>query len=140
MQVNPYLNFDGRCEEALDFYKNALGAKVTALVRFKDAPDPAMRRPGLENKVMHSTFTVGDATIMASDGQCRGGDKFHSFSLSITATTDAEAGRLFANLSDGGKVEMPLAATFFAKSFGMVVDKFGLCWMVIVPAVAPAAA
>lgn len=137
MQVQPYLFFDGRCEEALEFYKSALGAEVTMLMRMKDSPEPpraGMVPPGSENKVMHSTFRIGDTTVMASDGRCQGRPSFQGFSLSISAPNVAEADRLFGRLADGGQVQMPLAKTFFSSRFGMVADRFGVSWMVIAPA------
>jgi PhnB protein len=133
--LQPYLFFNGRCEEALEFYKRSLGAEVTALMRFKDAPEPhqpGMCAPGSENKVMHASFRVGDDTIMASDGRCEGRPSFEGFSLSLTVPDAAEAERLFAALGKGGQVQMPLAKTFFSKSFGMVADPFGVSWMVYV--------
>lgn len=132
MQVQPYLNFDGGCEEALQFYKSALGAEVTALMRCKDAPDPGMIKPGLENKVLHSSFRVGDSTIMASDGYCQGKPEFRGVSLTIIVPEEADAKRLFAALSEGGEVRMPLAKTFFSPLFGMVADRFGVSWMIVV--------
>ena len=135
MQVQPYLFLDGRCEEALDFYRKALGAEVTALMRWKDAPEPqqpGMIPPGSENKVMHASFRVGDTTVMASDGRCMGKPNFQGFSLSITVPDDAEAERLFASLGDGGQVQMPMAKTFFSSRFGMVADRFGVGWMIMV--------
>jgi PhnB protein len=132
MHVQPYLNFNGRCDEALDFYKTAIGAKVGMVMRFKDAPDPAMISPGSENNVMHSQFQVGDTTIMASDGRCTGAPSFQGITLSISANSEAEADKLFAGLAEGGQVQMPLAKTFFAPKFGMVADKFGVGWMVLV--------
>lgn len=134
MQVQPYLFFDGRCEEALNFYSKAVGAKVEMLMRFKDAPEkpqPGMVPPGSENKVMHSSFKIGDTQVMASDGRCQQKPSFQGFSLSITAKNDAEAETLFKALGDGGQVQMPLAKTFFASKFGMVADRFGVNWMVI---------
>ena len=136
MQVQPYLFFDGRCDEAINFYKKALGAQVEMLMRFKDAPPQA---PGEGcngpmpdgEKVMHASFKVGDATIMASDGMAQGRPEFKGVSLSITAKDDAEAKRYFEALSDGGSVQQPLMKTFFASSFGMVADKFGVGWMVV---------
>ncbi|MGH7875955.1 MAG: VOC family protein [Candidatus Binatia bacterium] len=136
MQVQPYLMFDGRCDEAIEFYKSALGAEVTMLMRFKDSPEPqppGMLPPGAENKVMHSSLRIGESTLMASDGECRGQANFQGFSLTLPASNDAEAERLFAALSDGGKVCMPLTKTFFASRFGMVADRFGVSWMIIVP-------
>jgi PhnB protein len=135
MQVQPYVFFDGRCEEALEFYRKALGAEVTALLRFKDGPQPAqpgMVPPGAENKVMHANFRVGDTQIMASDGRCTGKPSFQGFSLSLALSDDAEAERLFAALGDGGQVQMPLSKTFFASRFGMVADRFGVSWMLVV--------
>jgi len=132
MQIQPYLTFEGRCEEALEFYKKALGAEVTALMRFKDSPDPGMCAPGAGDKVMHSAFRIGDSTVMASDGRCVGNPAFQGFALSINARNGAEAERLFAALAEGGQVQMPLGKTFFSPSFGMVADRFGVAWMVIV--------
>ena len=135
MQLQPYLFFDGRCEEALDFYKKTLGAKVEMMMRFKEAPEPhppGMIPPGSENKILHSAFKIGDTTVMASDGRVQGNPKFEGFSLSITAKNDAEAEKLFAALGDGGQVQMPMAKTFFSSRFGMVADRFGVGWMVVV--------
>jgi PhnB protein len=132
MQVEPYLFFEGRCEEALDFYRRALGAEVTALMRFKESPDPGMCPAGAEDKVMHATVRIGDTTIMASDGMSSGHLAFQGFSLSLSVTDKAEAARLFSALSDGGQVQMPLAETFFSPLFGMVADRFGVSWMIIV--------
>jgi PhnB protein len=136
MNVQPYLFFDGRCEEALDFYKRSLGAEVTMLMRFKESPEPPPQptAPGHENKVMHAEFRVGDTTLMASDGHSAGAPRFEGFALSITAPDDASARRLFDALGDGGRVQMPLAKTFFASSFGMLADRFGVNWMVLVAA------
>ncbi len=135
MQVQSYLFFDGRCEEALEFYRRTLGAEVSMLMRYKDSPEPAqpgMVPPGSENKVMHSSLRIGDTTVMASDGRCLGQPNFQGFSLSLTVPDDAEAKRLFAALSDGGQVQMPLAKTFFSSCFGMLADRFGVSWMIIV--------
>jgi PhnB protein len=137
MQVQPYLFFDGRCEEAIEFYRRALGAEVTMLMRFKDSPEPpqpGMVPPGSENKVMHASFRIGEATVMASDGMCHGKPRFQGFSLSLIVPDEAEADRLFAALSDGGQVQMPLGKTFFSPRFGMVADRFGVSWMVVVTA------
>jgi PhnB protein len=132
MQVQPYLNFNGRCEEALAFYGKALGAKIERVMHFKDSPDPSMVSPGSENKVMHSSFRVGDATVMASDGRCQGETNFQGISLTLTVPDEAEAEQRFTALSDGGQVQMPLTKTFFSPSFGMVADRFGVTWMVLV--------
>jgi len=135
MQVEPYLFFDGRCEEAIEFYRSVLGAEVTALMRFKDSPEPpqpGMVPPGCEDKVMHASFRIGETTIMASDGNCHGRPSFQGFSLSIAAPSNAEAERLFAALGDGGQVQMPMIQTFFSSRFGMVADRFGVSWMIIV--------
>jgi PhnB protein len=135
MLVQSYLFFDGRTEEAIEFYKKALGAKVEMVMRYKEAPEappPGMVPPGSENKVMHSSFRIGDTSVMASDGNCTGKPAFNGFSLSITVANEGEADRVFAALGDGGQVQMPLAKTFFSPKFGMVADKFGVSWMVIV--------
>jgi PhnB protein len=137
MQVQPYLFFDGRCEEAIEFYREALGAEVTMLMRFKDCPETGpgcTPTPGTENKVMHANLRIGNATVLASDGQCAGKTNFQGFGLSLDAPDDAEAERLFGALADGGQVQMPMTKTFFATRFGMVADRFGVTWMVIVPA------
>jgi PhnB protein len=135
MQVEPYLFFNGRCEEALEFYKKTLGAEVTMLMRFKDSPEPqppGMIPPGSENKIMHVSFRIGDATVMASDGRCTGQASFQGFSLSLTVPNEAEADRKFAALADGGQVQMPLTKTFWSPRFGMVSDQFGVGWMISV--------
>jgi PhnB protein len=134
MQVQPYLFFDGRCEEAIAFYREALGAEVKMLMRFKDNPEapPAGCSPGPADKVMHACLRIGDADVMASDGMCQGKPSFQGFSLSLTAKDAAEAERLFAALGDGGQVRMPLNKTFFSPRFGMVADRFGVSWMIIV--------
>ena len=134
MQVQPYLFFEGRCDEALEFYRRTLGAEVTMLMRFKDNPEPqpGMTSPGSENKVMHASFRVGDSTIMASDGRCTGQSKFQGITLSLLPSTVAEAEKLFAALGDGGQVQMPLTKTFFSPSFGVVADRFGVSWMIVV--------
>jgi len=130
--VQPYLFFDGRCEEAVEFYRKALGAAVESLTRFKDSPDPGMCPPGAGDKVMHASFRIGQTTVMASDGQCSGRPSFQGFSLSLTVPEEAEAERLFAALADGGQVQMPLTKTFFSPRFGMVADRFGVSWMIYV--------
>jgi len=135
MQIQPYVFFDGRCEEAIEFYKHALGAKVEMLMRFKESPEPpqpGMCPPGSENKVMHACFRIGETAVMASDGRCQGKPSFQGFSLSLTVKNEAEADRLFAALGDGGQVQMPLSKTFFSPRFGMVADPFGVSWMIIV--------
>ena len=132
MQIQPYLFFDGRCEEAIDFYSRTLGAEVTMLMRFKESPDQSMVTPESKDKVMHASLRIGDATVLASDGRCMGNPSFQGFALSFTAANEAEAKRLFAALGEGGQVQMPLAKTFFSPSFGMVADQFGVGWMVYV--------
>jgi PhnB protein len=136
MQVQPYLDFNGRCEEALEFYRKALGAEVTMLSRFKDSPEPCGSGtvpPGSGDKVMHASFRIGESTVMASDCHCGGRPNFQGFSLSLTLPDGAKAERAFAALADGGKVQMPLGKTFFASHFGVVTDRFGVSWMIYVP-------
>jgi PhnB protein len=138
MRVEPYLNFDGRCEEAIEFYKKAIDAKVTALMRFKDQPkqDPncpgGVMPPETNEKIMHVSLQVGSSTMMASDCHCKGNPKFEGISLSLIARTPGEAERMFINLSESGKVCVPLGKTFFSESFGVVTDRFGVNWMIIV--------
>lgn len=134
--IQPYIFFGGRCDEALAFYQKALGAKVDFLMRYQESPEPAppgMLAPGWEKKVMHVTFRVGDAIVMASDGCSSADGKGTGFKLALTVATEAEATRAFAGLSDGGTVEMPLSKTFWAPQFGMLTDRFGIAWMVSVP-------
>jgi len=130
--VQPYLFFEGRCDEAIEFYRQALGAEVTMLMRFKDSPDPAMAAPGAGDKVMHAVLRIGDTAVFASDGRSQGSPRFEGFALSLTARDEAEADRLFAALAKGGQVHMLLTKTFFSPRFGMVADRFGVSWMVIV--------
>jgi len=132
MQVQPYLFSDGRCDEAMDFYKGAVGAKVSMLMRYKECPDKSMLKAGTEDKVMHAQFQVGDTSILASDGHCNGNTNFQGFSLAISAKTEAEAEKMFDALSSGGQVQMPLTKTFFSPKFGMLADKFGVGWMILV--------
>jgi PhnB protein len=136
MQVQPYINFDGRCEEALAFYGRALGAKIEGLMRFKDAPPEtqAMMPPGAGDKVMHASFRIGEMQLLAMDGRSGGKPEFQGISLALTAADAAETTRLFNALGDGGTVGMPLAKTFFSPLFGMVTDKFGITWMVLAAA------
>jgi PhnB protein len=131
MNVEPYLFFEGRTEEALDFYQQKLGAKVEAVMRYKDNPEPQYNPPNSANKVMHALFRIGDTKVMASDGNCAGKPSFQGFALTINAANPAEAKQRFDALAEGGQVQMPLNETFFAKSFGMVADRFGMSWMVI---------
>jgi PhnB protein len=133
MNVEPYLYFNGRCEEALNFYRDAIGANILTLMRFNESPEPCAEGmpQGYETKVMHALFTVGESKIMASDGMCSGDMKFEGVGLTLNADNDAEAERVFAALEKGGKVQMPITETFFATRFGMVADKFGVSWLVI---------
>ena len=140
MQVQPYLFFEGRTEEAIRFYEKALGAQSEMLMRYKDGPPEMgsgdeiskMKRPPAD-KVMHASFRVGDTHVMASDGMCAGKPSFQGFSLSVEARDEAHAKRMFDALAEGGKVQQPLIKTFFSPAFGMVADRFGVSWMVVVP-------
>jgi PhnB protein len=132
MQVQSYLIFNGRCEEALEFYKKALGAKVEMMMRFKEAPE-GQCAPGSENKIMHSSLRVGETVLMASDGMTmQGKPEFKGISLTLNPKTESEAERLFGALSEGGQVQQPLIKTFFSPKFGVLSDKFGVSWMVVV--------
>lgn len=132
MQVQSYLMFNGRTEEALDFYTKAIGARVEMVMRFKDAPE-GQCAPGMADKVMHSSFKVGDTVLMATDGMMNEGPAvFKGISLTLNPKTEAECERLFNALAQGGAVHQPLIKTFFSPKFGVVADKFGLTWMVLV--------
>lgn len=143
MRVQPYLSFEGRAEEALDFYTKAVGAQVNVKMRFKEAPPMEASDQGCGDmgappantgeKIMHSEFKIGDSLIMASDGFCSGKANFAGVSLAIQAKDDAEAKRIFDGLATGGQVQQPLIKTFFATSFGVLADKFGVSWMVVAP-------
>lgn len=132
MSIQPYLFFNGRCEEALEFYKQAIGAKVEMLMRFKECPEPGGPKPPDAEKVMHAAFKVGDTLVMASDGQCTGQTEFKGFALAVSAKTEADVDRMFAALSAGGQVTMPPGKTFFSPKFGICSDKFGVQWMLMV--------
>jgi len=132
MQIQPYLSFDGRCDEAIAFYKKAIGAEVRMLMRWKDAPDKSMCTPENAEKVMHASIKVGESTVMASDGRNTGHPEFKGVTMSLIAKDAAEAEKLFKALGEGGQVQMAMTKTFFSPSFGMVADKFGVSWMVVV--------
>ena len=135
MLVQPYLNYDGKCEEAIKFYQGAVGAEVIMIMRFKDSPEPPPPSAGpapSPDKVLHAAFKIGDSTVLASDGHCQGRESFKGFSLSLTVPDEAAADRAFRSLSQGGQVTLPLTKTFFSPKFGMLTDRFGLGWMVYV--------
>ena len=131
--VQPYLMFDGCCEEALEFYKKALCAEVTMLLRYKDNPEPPSSScPSVPlDKVMHAQLRIGETVVMASDGHCAGHPDFKGFCLSLTVPTETAAKQTFQGLSAGGKVTMPLEKTFFSPCFGMLTDRFGVGWMIL---------
>jgi len=134
MAIEPYLFFNGRCEEAIEFYKKALGAEVLMLMRYKESPEappPGMVPPNWGEKVMHATLRTGNANLMVSDG-CSEGTNFQGFSLALALANEAEARRAFDALSQGGQVRMALTKTFWSPCFGMVADRFGVGWMVTV--------
>jgi len=136
--IQPYLFFNGRCEQAVEFYRQALGVELEMMMRFKDSPDPpppGAVPAGFENKIMHCSIRVGTTTVMASDGGCADTAGFQGFSLSLSVASEAEADRVFAALADSGRVTMPLEKTFWAPRFGMVEDRFGVGWMIMVPPV-----
>jgi len=136
MAIQPYLFFEGRAEEAAGFYQKVFGAELQMLMRYKDSPDPCpegMIPPGAEGKVMHMSLKIGDGVVFGSDGHCSGKPNFQGFSLSYAAKDAADADRVFEALSEGGAVQMPLGKTFFSPRFGMVADRFGVSWMVILP-------
>ncbi len=139
MRVQPYLTFEGRCEEALTFYQAALGAEILGMMRYKDSPLPeetGARPPGSGDKIMNASLRIGDSVLMASDGRCSGSPEFKGVSLSLTLPDAAEASRIFTALSKEGEVLVPMTETFFAQGFGMVADRFGLTWLVLAAPVA----
>ncbi|MFM9843724.1 MAG: VOC family protein [Dongiaceae bacterium] len=140
MQVQPYLNFDGRCEEAIEFYRQALGAEVEMMLRFKENPEPppGATPSGNENKILHASLRIGDSVVMASDGHCSGKPAFQGITLTLQVANEAEADRLFNALANGGQVQLPLTRTFFSPRFGMVNDRLGVAWMVLVTQAAAA--
>jgi PhnB protein len=135
--VEPYIFFNGACEQAIEFYRKALGAEVEMRMRFKESPEPpppGTVPPGFENKIMHASFRVGQSRIMASDGCSADKPSFQGFSLSLSLPNEKDADRAFAALADGGEVQMPLTKTFWSPRFGMVTDRFGIGWMINVVA------
>ena len=137
MQIQPYLFFEGRCDEAAAFYREVLGAEVLMRMRYDENPEPPAEShvpPGNGGKIMHMSLRVGETTLMCSDGMCTGQPNFQGFSLTLTPADDAQATTLFTRLCEGGSATMPLVKTFFASSFGMLVDRFGLSWMIMVSA------
>jgi PhnB protein len=133
MKVEAYLSFEGRAAEAIEHYRKALGAEVIMQMLFKEAPPEVQASPESANKVMHAALKIGESSVLVSDGQCSGKGVFQGISLSLTVKDEAEAERRYAALAEGGKALMPLSKTFFARSFGMVADRFGVQWMVIAP-------
>jgi PhnB protein len=136
MQVTPYLYFNGRCEEALSFYQQTIGARVECQMRFSDCPgelDPNMVPPGTEHRIMHAAFKLGETTIFAADGCASAEMKPAGFGLSLQTPDVAEAEQLFNALAWEGEVRMAMTKTFFSPSFGIVVDKFGVNWLIYVP-------
>jgi PhnB protein len=135
MNVQTTLNFYGRTEEAVEFYCKTIEAKTLFMMRFRDCPDHSQLRPGMEEKIFHATFRIGSTEIMASDCGCErplAGTTFAGFSLALRVETQEEAERFFAALSDGGRIQIPLLETFFAARYGIVIDRFGVSWKIMV--------
>jgi len=132
VSIQPYLSFGGRCEEAIEFYRKALGAELRMMMRFKESPEPTEMPECFHDKIMHASLQIGDSVLMASDGRCEGPQAFEGFSISVVLPDEEQAERAFATLSDGGLVTMPLEKTFWAPKFGMLQDRFGVSWMVSV--------
>jgi PhnB protein len=134
VKIEPYLFFEGRCEEAIEFYRKAIGAELTALMRYKENPRKGASPPESEEKVMHANLRIGETTVMLSDGLCGGQPEFEGFSLCLLPAEEADAARMFEALAEGGQVQMQLTKTFYSPMFGMVKDRFGVSWMIMVPA------
>jgi PhnB protein len=131
MSIQPYLFFDGRAEEAAEFYKQTLGAEIVMMMRFSESPDPNQCAPGMADKIMHMSLRIGGTEILASDGECKGKASFQGFGLAYSVPSVEEAGRIFGLLGEGGQIQMPMMQTFFSPSFGMVADRFGVTWMIM---------
>ncbi len=132
MQAQPYVFFEGRCDEAIEFYRKVLGAEVRMVMRYKEGPDPSAYKASMADKVMHANLRIGDSTVLVSDGRCSGRPSFRGFALSLTVAGEAEAEQVFNALADHGKIQSPLAKTFFSPRFGMVFDRFGVLWIIYV--------
>jgi len=135
MDVQTTLNFYGRTEEAVAFYGRAVDAETLFLLRFRDRPDYAQSRPGLEDKIFHATLRLGATLVMASDCGCEHSPSeaaFAGFSLALRVETPEKAERFFNALSEGGQVQIPMRETFFATRYGIVVDRFGLSWKIMI--------
>jgi PhnB protein len=132
MRVEPYLFFEGKAEEAINFYRKVVDAKDVQIMRYKDSPEPGHCPTADTNKIMHAAIHIGETLVMLSDGNCTGQPKFDGIALSLSVKTDADADRYFANLSEGANVILPITKTFFSSRFGMLKDKFGVMWMIIV--------
>lgn len=132
MQIQPYVFFDGRCEEALEFYQQSVGAEIGMLLRYRDNPDPSTNPPGAEDNIMHGEMRIGESTVLVSDGHCGGSPTFEGFALTLIAKSVEESERLYKALEEGGQVLVPLGKSFFSPSFGMLTDQFGVMWLVYV--------
>ncbi len=135
MKLEPYLFFDGRAEEALEFYERGLGATVEGKMRFADSPDPVPTEylpPGGAQKLMHASLLIEGQRLMLSDGCASDGSGFHGFSLALQYDQEVDARRAFDALCEGGSIQMPIGPTFFSPCYGQVLDRFGVQWMVMV--------
>lgn len=140
MNVQTTLNFYGRTEAAINFYRSSLEAQILFMLRFRDRPDHAQLRPGTEDKIFHATFRIGSTELMASDCGCENSPSlptFAGFSLALRVETPAKAEQFFTALSDGGQVQIPLQETFFAARYGIVIDRFGISWKIIAESLNP---
>lgn len=131
MKAITYLHFSGNCEAALKFYEQAIGAKIRHLFHYRGSPVESQVPAQMKDKVLHAVIDIGEGVLMASDRVGRiGADDMTGFSIVLDATTPEDAERLLAALAAGGRVTMPLQETFWARRFGMVVDSFGVPWMI----------
>ncbi len=132
-KINPYLNFKGTTEEAFNFYKSVFGGEFTMLQRFKDTPQAGNVTVGEQEKIMHIALPIGENILMGTDELVSMGHTTtpgNNFSLTVDVGSKEEAEKIFNGLSEGGKIEMPLADAFWGAYFGMLEDKFGVRWMV----------
>jgi PhnB protein len=130
MQLNPYLNFNGQCEEAFRFYEQCFGGKIEFMMTHEGSPMADQVPKEWGKKIMHARLSVGNQVLLGSDahGDCYAAPK--GFAVSIDVTEPAEADRIFNALAENGTVQMPIQETFWAKRFGMLADRFGIPWMI----------
>ncbi len=130
MRLNPYLNFDGKCAEAFAFYARCLGGQNLAIQTFRESPMAEHVGPEDQDRVVHARMNVGDTVLMGSDSPSNRSSEAKGFAVSLSVDSAEEAERVFHALAEGGEIHMPIGETFWAVRFGMLLDQFGIPWMV----------